>query len=104
MTRMDELVTAVKKAEAKVEKEKCCKTIKTILTIIGVIVVVAAATFAVYKFITKCRENEADCDCACDDIFEDEESCIELEFACPVEEEAVPAEAEEALAEETVEE
>lgn len=90
----------------KMKDEKCCKVIKTVLTIIGVLVVIAGVAFAVYKFMTKCKKGacECDCDCECDDIFEDEESCIELEFACPTEEEAVPAEAEEALTEEKTEE
>ncbi len=104
MTKMDELVTAVKKAEAKAKDEKCCKTLSTVLTIIGVLVVVAAVAFAVYKFITRCKENECDCDCECEDIFEDEESCIELEFVCPAEGEVVSAEAEEAAVEEKTEE
>ena len=90
---MEEVLTMVKKAEAKVKEEKCCKTIKTVLKVIGVLVVVAAVAFAVYKFITKCKQEEETCEF--EDAFEDEESCIELEFAYPTDEEAVPAEAEE---------
>ena len=102
MTKMDELVALVKGAEAKAKEEKCSKAIKTALTVIGLIVVVAAIAFAVYKFITKCKQEEEDIDC--EDVFEDEESCIELEFVYPADEEAIPAEAEEeAPAEEQVE-
>lgn len=93
MTKMDELVALVKKAELKAKEEKCSKAIKTVMAVIGVIVVVAAIAFAVYKCITKCKVEEDECDCA--ETFEDEESCIELEFVYPAEEEAVPAEAEE---------
>lgn len=91
MTNIDELVTMVKRAEAKVKEEKCNKVIKTVLAIIGVVVVVALIAFTVYKFITRCKKEE----CECEDTFEDEESCIELEFVYPSDEEAVPAEAEE---------
>ncbi len=93
MTKMDELVALVKRAEAKAKEEECNKAIKTALAVIGIIVIVAAIAFAVYKFITKCKQEEAECDC--EETFEDEESCIELEFVYPVDEEAVPAEAEE---------
>ena len=79
-------------------KEDNNKLIKTVFAVVGILVVVAAIAFAVYKFITKCKcEDE---EFACDDTFEDEESCIELEFVCPTEEEAVPAEAEEVTTEE----
>lgn len=102
MTKMDELCALVKNAEAKVKEEKCSKAIKTALAVIGIIVVVAAIAFAVYKCITKCKQEEEEYEC--EDTFEDEESCIELEFVYPAEEEAVPAEAqEEAAAEEQVE-
>ena len=70
--------------------EKCCNTMKLIMAVIGVIVVVAAIAFAVYKFITRCKPEEDCCDCA--DLFEEEESCIELEFVCPKEDEAAPEE------------
>ncbi|MBQ8816468.1 MAG: DUF4366 domain-containing protein [Lachnospiraceae bacterium] len=83
MKKMDELVTLMKKAEVKAKDEKCCKTIKTILAIVGVIVVVAAIAFAVYKFVTKCRKNKEVCDC--EETFEDEDSCIQLEFSYPEE-------------------
>ena len=59
---------------------------------------VAAIAFAVYKFITKCKCEEEEF--VCDDTFEDEESCIELEFVCPAEDEEAPAEAEEVTTEE----
>ncbi len=95
MTKMDEIVAMVKAADAKMKEEKCNKTIKTILAVIGVIVVVAAIAFAVYKFIMKCKENTDAAYAECEETFEDEESCIELEFVYPNEEEAVPAEAEE---------
>ena len=92
MTKMDELVALVKKAEVKAKEEKCSKAIKTALAVIGIIVVVAAIAYAVYKCITKCTDEE---ECGCAELYEDEESCIELEFVYPEEEEAVPAEAEE---------
>ena len=72
--------------------------IKIVFAIVGILVVVAAIAFAVYKFITKCKCEEEEF--VCNDTFEDEESCIELEFAGPTEEEAVPAEAEEVTTEE----
>ena len=77
----------------KMKEEKCSKAIKTVMAVIGMIVVAVAIAFAVYKFITRCKPQEECCDC--EDAFEDEEACIELEFACPTEDEAVPAEAEE---------
>lgn len=100
MTKMDEFVALVKNAEAKVKEEKCSKAIKSALAVIGVIVVVAAIAFAVYKCITKCKREE---ECECENAFEEEASCIELEFVYPAEEDAVPAEAEEDAAEEQVE-
>lgn len=103
MTKMDELVALVKRAEAKAKEEKCSKAIKTALAVIGLIVVVAVIAFAVYKCITKCKQEEEELDC--EDSFEDEESCIELEFVYPADEDAVPVEAEEEVAaEEQVEE
>ena len=78
-------------------KEDDNKLIKTVFAVVGILVVVAAIAFAVYKFITKCKCEEEEF--VCDDTFEDEESCIELEFVCPAEEEA-PAEAEEVTTEE----
>lgn len=73
--------------------DKTNKIIKTVFAIVGVAVAVAAVAFAVYKFITKEKAEEEDCDYT--DVFEDEESCIELEFVYPTEAEAVPAEASE---------
>ena len=73
-------------------KEDNNKLIKTVFAVVGILVVVAAIAFAVYKFITKCKCEEEEF--VCDDTFEDEESCIELEFVCPSEEdEEAPAEA-----------
>ncbi len=95
MTKMDEIVAMVKAADAKVKEEKCSKAIKTVLAIVGAVVVVAAIAFAVYKFMMKCKANTEAAYAECEDTFEDEESCIELEFVYPSEEEAVPAEAEE---------
>lgn len=83
MKKMDELVTLVKKAELKAKDEKCCKTIKTILGIVGVIVVAAAIAFAVYKLVTKCKKEKEVCDC--EEIFEEEDSCIQLAFTYPEE-------------------
>ena len=80
--------------------EKCCNTMKVIMAVIGVIVVVAAIAFAVYKFITRCKSEEDCCDCA--DLFEEEESCIELEFACPKEDEEAPEEPVQAEEEPTI--
>ena len=73
-------------------KEDNNKLVKTVFAVVGILVVVAAVAFAVYKFIARCKCEE---ELACDDTFEDEESCIELEFVCPTEDEAIPAEAEE---------
>lgn len=74
-------------------KEDNNKLIKTVFAVVGILVVVATIAFAVYKCITKCKcKNE---ELEYDDTFEDEEHCIEIEFASPTEEEAVPAEAEE---------
>ena len=86
MTKMDELVAMVKKAEAKAKEEKCCKAIKTVLAVIGIIVVVAAVAYAVYKLVTSCKKDEEVCDDA--DACDDEDSCIELEFTFPEEEDA----------------
>ena len=81
-------------------KEDNNKLIKTVFAIVGILVVVAAIAFAVYKFITKCKCEEEEF--VCDDTFEDEESCIELEFACPKEDEAAPEEPVQAEEEPTI--
>ena len=77
-------------------KEDNNKLVKTVFAVLGILVVVAAIAFAVYKFITRCECEEDEL--AYDDTFEDEEHCIELEFACPTEDEAIPAEAEDMAA------
>lgn len=86
MTKMNELISKMKKAE----EEKSCNKMKTVLAIIGVIVVVAAIAFAVYKFITRCKKDEEICEC--EDFFEEEDSCIELEFVSPEAENKASAE------------
>lgn len=86
MTKMDELVAMVKKAEAKAKEEKCCKAIKTVLTVIGIVVVVAAIAYAVYKLVASLKKDEESFDDV--DVCDDEDSCIELEFTFPEEEEA----------------
>lgn len=83
-------------------KEDNNKLIKTVFAVVGILVVVAAIAFAVYKFFTKCKCEEEEF--VCDDTFEDGESCIELEFVCPTEQEVVSDEAEEVTTEEPVEE
>ena len=83
-------------------KEDNNKLIKTVFAVVGILVVVAAIAFAVYKFFTKCKCEEEEF--VCDDTFEDEESCIELEFVCPTEQEVASDEAEEVTTEEPVEE
>ena len=64
-------------------KEDNNKLIKTVFAVVGILVVVAAIAFAVYKFIVKCKGKDEEY--LYDDTFEDEESCIELEFSAPEE-------------------
>lgn len=73
------------------EEKKCCKVIAAVMVVIGIIAVVAGVAFAVYKFITNSRKTEEKIED--EDYFEDEESCIELEFVYPEDDEVVPAEA-----------
>lgn len=89
MTKGKELLTMCHNTECK--EKKCCNTIAVVMAVIGVIAVVAGVAFAVYKFITNNKKTEEKIDA--DDYFEDEESCIELEFVYPEDDEVVPVEA-----------
>ena len=94
MEKMDELVKLVKKAEAKAKEEKCCDTMKTILKVIGFLAIVAAVVYAVYKFVASLNKDEDEF-YEDEDIFEDEDSCIELQFASAEQKEEASVEAEE---------
>ena len=95
MTKMNELLATIKKDE-----KQCCK-MKTIFAIVGAVVVIAGIAFAVYKFLTRYKEEECcdcgcDCDCDCDcECTCDSDNCIEIELT-DSEKEVSAAEAEKA--------
>lgn len=83
MTKCNELLCALKDAEVQAKDKKCCKMITTIMAVVGIVVVVAGVAFAVYKFITRNKEEEN----LWDDI-DEEDSFVELELVYPEEDNA----------------
>ena len=82
MTKMEDMLAAVKLGEMlkkKEEEEKNCP-LKTILIVIGIVAVVAAAVYAIYRFMTPDYLEDFDDDFDDDfdeDFFDDEDIVVD---------------------------